>query len=120
MHTHGGNIYIEENRNKIDFSANINFLGMPNAVKQAAKAAVEACEHYPDVNYTDLYHAVSRMEGVPVRQIVCGNGAAEVIFSLVLARKPQKAVVIAPSFYEYEQALQTVSCQVKKYYLTKS
>ena len=32
MHRHGGDIY--RNQNKIDYSANINFLGMPQAVRQ--------------------------------------------------------------------------------------
>ena len=46
MHKHGGDIY--RNQNKIDYSANINFLGMPQAVRQAAKDAIDDAVHYPD------------------------------------------------------------------------
>ncbi len=45
MHRHGGDIY--RNQNKIDYSANINFLGMPQAVRQAAKDAIDDAVHYP-------------------------------------------------------------------------
>lgn len=51
----------------------------------------------------------NRMEDM----LVFGNGAADLIFALVLAEKPQKAVLTAPSFLEYEQALRTVDCQIK-------
>ena len=51
MHRHGGDIY--RNQNKIDYSANINFLGMPQAVRQAAKDAIDDAVHYP-LNYEGI------------------------------------------------------------------
>ena len=41
-----------------------------------------------------------------------GNGAADLLFSLVLAEKPQKAMIVIPAFSEYEQALKTVGCEI--------
>lgn len=50
MHKHGGDIY--NNVNCIDFSANINFLGMPQEVVEAVHDSVEKCVYYPDVEMT--------------------------------------------------------------------
>ena len=42
----------------------------------------------------------------------CGNGAAELIFLIVQARRPKRALLIAPSFLEYEQALKNGGCEI--------
>ena len=115
MHRHGGDIY--RNQNKIDYSANINFLGMPQAVRQAAKDAIDDAVHYPDSFCEALKQAIAEKEGVPTEWIFCGNGAAELFFAAVQAVCPQKALVIAPSFSEYEEALRSVGAEVEYYYL---
>ena len=101
MHRHGGDIY--RNQNKIDYSANINFLGMPQAVRQAAKDAIDDAVHYPDPFCEALKQAIAEKEGVPAEWIFCGNGAADVIFTLMLAEKPKEALLPIPSFYEYRK-----------------
>ena len=118
MHMHGGDIYGKTV--ELDFSANLNFLGMPDAVRQAAKEGVDASIHYPDPQCRALRAALSEAEGVPADQILCGNGAADLIFGLALAIKPKKALVWAPGFHEYEQALETVGCSVSQIPLRKA
>ena len=113
MYQHGGDIYT--NRNMIDFSANINFLGMPESVRKAAEEAVSESIHYPDVRCTELRKAIGAMDQVNPEHVFCGNGAADVIFSLVLAIKPKKALLPVPSFYEYQQALNSVLCRTDLY-----
>ncbi len=113
MYQHGGDIYT--NRNAVDFSANINFMGMPESVKEAAEKAVSASIYYPDVRCAELRRAIGAMEHVNEEHIFCGNGAADVIFSLVLAMKPKKALLPVPSFYEYQQALNSVLCKTTVY-----
>ena len=44
---HGGDIY--RNRIQIDFSVNINPLGIPEEVKDALHQAVDVCMQYPDI-----------------------------------------------------------------------
>ena len=112
MHRHGGDIY--RNQNKIDYSANINFLGMPPAVRQAAKDAIDDAVHYPDPFCEALKQAIAEKEGVPAEWIFCGNGAADVIFTLMLAEKPKEGLLPIPSFYEYRQALESVDCHLRK------
>ena len=109
-HKHGGDVYRYENY--LDFSANCNPLGLPEGVRSAIIQAVDSVVHYPDVQCEKLKEAIGQYEQVPIRQIVCGNGAAEVIFSLCLAMKPKRALLPAPTFAEYQQALESVDCAV--------
>ena len=115
MHKHGGDIY--QYPNFIDFSANINLLGVPPNVLNQAKSAMDGILHYPQPGCERLRKAISEMEQVDMEQIICGNGAAELIFSLALAEKPKKALLFAPTFHEYEQALKTVGCEICWEYL---
>ncbi len=117
IHKHGGDIYSYDTIK--DFSANINFHGMPESVKQAAHAAVEASVHYPDPDYRSLRAALAIREACAKEQIICGNGAAELMFALTAAKKPKKAVLAVPSFFEYEQALDAVGCEIRRIVLKK-
>ena len=36
--------------------------------------------HYPDVECEGLRRALAQAEGVPMESIICGNGAADLIF----------------------------------------
>ncbi len=117
-HIHGGNIYKYE---KIeDFSANINFRGMPEAVRQAALAAVERSVHYPDPDCARLKAALAARERVEETQLLCGNGAAELMFALTFALRPRRALLAEPSFFEYEQALEAAGCHPEFFYLEEA
>lgn len=115
-HKHGGDIYSQEV--KMDYSANINPLGMPKEVVQAAYEGILNSANYPDIHCGKLRDALSFKEGIEKEHIICGNGAAELIFSLAAAIKPKKALLAAPGFAEYEQALRINGCEVV-YYLLK-
>lgn len=108
---HGGNIYDEEieklkNETKIlDFSANINPLGMPDRVKRAVTEALEKAQHYPDPLCRKLKAALAAEHGVPEEYLICGNGGADLIYRLAYALRPKRALLTAPTFAEYEEAL---------------
>lgn len=116
-HIHGGDVY--RHRDAVDFSANCNPFGTPESVKKAVALAMEQVCHYPDVYCERLKEAVAGYEGVGKEQVICGNGAADLIFSLVLAKKPAAALLVAPTFAEYEQALDTVGCEIRRYTLCR-
>lgn len=117
IQVHGGDIYSKAYR--LDFSTNINPFGMPESLKQAAIKGINASIHYPDVQCRELINAIAKKEEIPSDWIICGNGAAELLFSLVSAKKPQKALLVSPGFAEYEQALKTVNCDIRYYELSK-
>jgi threonine-phosphate decarboxylase len=114
---HGGDIYT--NSVNLDYSANINPYGLPKRVGEAICRAVENCSCYPDSQSSSLRKKLSGFHGVSKEAILCGNGAADLIFQVVSAVRPEQALLITPSFLEYEQALHTVSCNITYYELKK-
>lgn len=118
---HGGDIYTEkttaDGKEFVDFSANINPLGLPLGVKNAIKHALKDCVNYPDPFCRDLAAATGSFLGVKPEYLFFGNGAADVLFRLALAERPKNALILAPTFADYEKALTTVNCNVKYYKL---
>ena len=109
-HKHGGDIYSREIA--MDYSANISPLGLPRRSVEAIRASLERLVHYPDVECRSLRAMLSEKAGIPADFILCGNGAAELIFALANGCRPKKALVAAPGFAEYEQALSGCGCEV--------
>ncbi|MBM6925431.1 threonine-phosphate decarboxylase CobD [Pseudoflavonifractor phocaeensis] len=117
-YVHGGDLFSAQagyGGAVLDFSTNLNPLGMPPAVGRAAAAAHFA--PYPDPLCRHLRRAIAAHDGVWEEQILCGNGAADLIFRLAFALRPRRALVTAPTFSEYEGALACVDCQVERYAL---
>lgn len=114
---HGGDVF--EREIVYDFSANLNPLGMPERVKNALQKSISEWEKYPDPFCRSLVKKLSERENFAPENIVCGNGAADLIFRIVQAVKPQKAVVCAPSFSEYSKALTQNGSEISVYYLSE-
>ena len=117
---HGGDwagYRAEFGRDALDFSANVSPLGLPAGVAAAITNALPTADRYPDPLCRELRAALAGAEGVPADWILCGNGAADLIFRLALAVRPRRALLPAPTFAEYEAALQTVGCAVQRVFL---
>lgn len=112
---HGGDIYT--NRVELDYSTNLNPLGPPRGVVEAYLKAASRISAYPDSRCGRLRMGLSRFHGLEANGIICGNGAAELIFLIVQAVKPKRAMVMSPSFLEYRQALLAAGCQVQEFLL---
>lgn len=108
---HGGDIYSREIDH--DFSANINPLGMPESAVSALVSKISALEVYPDINCTKLVKAIAQFEGLSENNILCSNGAADLIYRISYALRPKKALLTAPSFSEYALALKNVGCEIE-------
>ena len=121
-YTHGGDVLTAQARYGgpvLDCSANLNPLGMPPQVGEAAAAAAAQAAPYPDPLCRALRAAIAAHDGVAPEQVLCGSGAAELIFRLACARKPRRALVTAPTFSEYEGALGQVGCAVTRHLLRR-
>lgn len=112
---HGGEVY--SCPVVVDFSANINPYGTPPGVMKAVTDSLGLLCQYPDPYCRELVAAIAEFEGVPKEYILCGNGAADLIFSYCQALRPRKALVLSPCFSEYETALLSVGCEVDHYLL---
>jgi len=119
---HGGDIYRSSliNRDILDFSININPLGLPESVKKAAAAGIAESCRYPDVECRALRSALSHYEKVPEHSILFGNGAAELIYAFSLALRPRSVLLPAPTFSEYEESLSTIDCSIRYLMLDKN
>ena len=101
----------------LDFSANVSPLGLPEGVAKAITAALATADRYPDPLCRALRAKLAVHETVPAAHILCGNGAADLIFRLVWAAKPRTALLPAPTFAEYAAALETAGCAVRRHFL---
>lgn len=120
-YSHGGDIY-GDNIVKLDFSVNTNSLGMPQEIKDAVIKSADAWEQYPDALCRELKKAAADFytaDGIPfpAEWLVFGNGASDVLYTVISAIRPQKAILLAPGFSEYENALNMYDCKIKWIYL---
>lgn len=116
-YTHGGDIYGNA-AVELDFSVNTNRLGMPEAVRDAVIASAAAWEQYPDALCRKLRRAAAAFyeaDGTPIPEdwLVFGNGASDILYAVVAAIHPKQAILLAPGFSEYEQALRMCGCEIR-------
>lgn len=126
LSSHGGNVREHAERLAIsadrilDFSANINPLGIPDSLKSAISQQLELAECYPDIEYKALHQALADYHHCVAQQIIAGNGATELIFAITAAIKPKKAMLLLPGFAEYRRALQQQQCEIVNYSLSEA
>lgn len=101
---HGGDIFTNTGIN-LDFSVNLNPLGMPKAVVNVIRDKAESFAGYPDPKCRELVSAIAEHEGCPSEWILCGNGADDLIFRLCQCLMPKKVLLCSPTFSEYERAV---------------
>ncbi len=112
---HGGNwtsFREEYGADPLDFSANVSPLGVPEGARLAMARAAREADRYPDPDCRALCAALAAREGVSTEQVLCGAGAADLIFRAVFATRPRRALVVAPGFGEYETALEAAGSEI--------
>ena len=73
QYEHGGDIYTDDGI-LLDFSVNINPLGMPESVKKAIVNHIPMYTHYPDPYCRLLKSALAEKHGLDASMILNGNG----------------------------------------------
>ena len=115
--THGGDWAAYEREYgaaPLDFSANVSPLGVPEGVRAAIAAAAGEADRYPDPSCRALCEAIAEHENVKPAQVLCGNGAAELIWRAAFAARPKRALLAEPCFGEYKAALEAAGCAVEQ------
>ena len=92
---HGGDIY--KHKVETDFSANVNPLGTPGEVIEAVARSALTLSAYPDPYCSALREKLALKHGVSADEIICGNGAAELIFQFASCIRPKRALLPVPS-----------------------
>ncbi len=103
---HGGNVYKETSPTGkwLDFSANINPMGIPDSVRHAILEHLDDIVHYPEPDAPKLKTAISDHYDIPFEQIIPGNGAAELFYLFFNTIRPKRVIIPVPSFGEYERS----------------
>lgn len=113
--SHGGNIYEIKRKLKkeiIDFSANINPLGLPYLLKRHLYKNMESILHYPDPEAKNLVKKISEYWKIKEENILIGNGSIELIYLLLSTFKPKTTFIPVPTFSEYERAARAVNSKI--------
>jgi threonine-phosphate decarboxylase len=111
---HGGNIY-EYNKPIIDFSSNINPLGVPQCFKNALLEGISDFSVYPDREYRKLRQNIARYIGnVDIENIIHGNGAVDIIYRALEAMEYKNLYISTPTFSEYKRAGEKVGMTVQE------
>lgn len=114
--SHGGNIY-EGGGNWLDFSANINPLGLTDNIRRAVGENIENIVNYPDPKNRELMSAISSVYDIPAESIILGNGASELIYLFFSTMRFKKVLMLAPSYGDYERSALASGSEVEFMYL---
>ncbi len=104
----------------IQFAANVNPLGLSDSVKKELAAHLDIISSYPDRSYTSLKQVISRYCGCSPENVVVGNGSTELISLLINQRSAKKALVLGPTYSEYERELKLTGGLLSYYNLKET
>ena len=118
QYEHGGQIYDSDGKTGdwLDFSANINPLGLSEKILQALTENLRGIINYPDSRALELKKAISKRYDVPEKNLVVLNGAAEFFYLYLNVTRPKRVIIPVPSFSEYERAAHATFCEVTQFF----
>lgn len=117
---HGGDVYshgILKGIELLDFSSNINPLGVPKSFVNNIGEALNSMTRYPDIKYREALKSLKGYTGVEEHYFVLGNGAAEIIDLAISCFK--RVLIVVPSFAEYEISAKKWDCSIEYSELSK-
>ncbi len=110
-HFHGSDlekieeIYHIRKEDITSFSANVNPLGISPMLRDTLSKHVDAISTYPDRDYTKLRKSICAYTGAEFDNIIVGNGSTELISLFIQTTQPQKALILGPTYSEYEREI---------------
>lgn len=116
MNKHGG--YQGKDKKMLDFSVNINPLGIPKGIREKLIAGIDELVKYPEITGVTAIQKIADDLKVLPDNIILGNGAIELIYLFARSMGPGKALIIQPTFNEYERALKLYGWDVVHHVLT--
>ena len=110
-HFHGSDlekiesVYGIKKEDIISFSANVNPLGISPKLRKALADKIDAITTYPDREYTNLRKVIADYADTDYQNIIVGNGSTELISLMIQIEHPKKAMIIGPTYSEYEREI---------------
>lgn len=110
---HGGDIY--RNDIKADHSVSINPCKWPKDLDDKIRSILsDEClvYTYPDAFNEDLKRMIAQYEHTEAKNVVCGNGASEIISAICNRIRPKRVLLTAPCYSGYERAIRAAGGEV--------
>ncbi|KYH35519.1 threonine-phosphate decarboxylase [Clostridium tepidiprofundi DSM 19306] len=112
---HGGDVYTDgilKGIELLDYSSNINPLGIPYSFINNINSAINNLVRYPDIEYRKVKYSLKEYTNVSSEEFfVLGNGAAEIIDLAISMLK--RILIVVPSFVEYEINAKKWGCKIE-------
>lgn len=108
-HFHGSDletiekIYGIKKESIVSFSANVNPLGISPKLKSTLSERIDAIMSYPDREYTSLRKKIADYVHTDMENVIVGNGSTELISLFIQIKHPKKALIVGPTYSEYER-----------------
>lgn len=106
---HGGNIQeameIFGVKRLVDFSANVNPLGLSSIALRAVEKACSSIKQYPDCECRKLKDAIASFHKTSSKNVVVGNGSTELIHIISSLGELKTFLIPSPTFIGYESAV---------------
>jgi threonine-phosphate decarboxylase len=106
---HGGTVQqprrLPANGKWVDFSVNINPLGPAPEIRDVITGNLDMLMHYPEPESGQLRRQLAAFHNIAAQNLLIGNGSIEFIHLIPRALKVKRALIISPTFSEYEFAV---------------
>lgn len=122
-HFHGSDlekieqIYHIKKEDITSFSANVNPLGVSYQLRKSLSEHIDAITTYPDRDYVSLRSSISDYIHAPLENIMVGNGSTELISIFIKLIKAKHALMLGPTYSEYERELTLSGSSFSYFYL---
>ena len=110
LNGHGGNIYDIADRlgcapsDIIDMSSNVNPLGPPPGLVNFLKENLNVITALPEVDSNLLVLSFADRYCLDPATVLAGNGSTQFIYSIPLALKTKRAMILGPTYADYADA----------------
>ena len=89
--------------------------GLAGGPFEPSPCSASSIARYPDPQCRELRHALAGHHGVHPSQVVCGNGACDLIHRAVVAANPRRVLIPVPTFTEYERSARFCGAEVTRH-----
>ena len=120
---HGGNLWDEAKLFRVnparimDFSSSINLHPHSSAFDNWFKDGMKKVRRYPDPEYGELRAALARIYKLRPANIIPANGSTELLYMTPRAIGSRSALIVSPSYADYNDACRMASVKVKRFFL---
>lgn len=109
------NVFRLDQYDTVLYNANLNPMGVPKFVTKALEDSKDYVIRYPNEYYGNLKKSITKYTGCKKEHIILGNGFADLLRLYVALLSPKKALLLSPSFSEYECVLKILGCEIDYY-----